>query len=108
MVRRVEEGYVDVDMEMDSLILLQILQRKVEVPWSIVYEVRAMMRCLEVLNCQLSHTYRESNRPADILANIGCSVQKKVEYNSFGELPLAVWGSVNTDRSGIPNLHYKK
>ena len=52
------DGYTHVDLEMGSFILLQILKREVETPWSIIYEVRELWRCVDQMNVQLLHAYR--------------------------------------------------
>lgn len=71
----VEMGYVNGYIEVDSLILVQVLKTEIEVPWSIVHEVRLIWRWMGLLNCSLSHTYRENNKGVDFLANLGCCLQ---------------------------------
>ncbi|KAM7482675.1 hypothetical protein LguiB_007258 [Lonicera macranthoides] len=38
----VSKGMIDIDIEVDSMVFVQILQNKAQVPWSISYEVRAI------------------------------------------------------------------
>lgn len=73
LLYRIDTGHLLIDIEIDSLILVKVLKEEIDIPWGIVYEVREMWKCLEMLNFSLAHTYRENNMGADCLANIGCS-----------------------------------
>ena len=66
----IDGGFLNVDLEVDSLILSQIVQKKVEPPWCIMYEIRMLFDLL-CCNFSISHTYRENNMAADLLSNIG-------------------------------------
>lgn len=92
-----EMRYLCVDVEIDSLILIRIVNREVEVPWGIVYEVREIWKLLDQMQFKLSHTYLENNQSADFLANYGCSKQCRKKFNCFGELPHRLRGIVNVD-----------
>ena len=104
----IEEGFFDVEAEIDSLILVKIVNREVEVPWRIVYEVREIWKLVSQMQFKLSHTYRENNQSADFLANYGCSHQCRQVFHGFGELPHSLRGIVNVDRLGLANLRIKK
>ena len=108
--RCVAEKLLCIDVEMDSLVLLQILQGIVAVPRMVVYEVRLMMQCLSQMDVHLSHTYRENNVAADCfcLANLGCTEQKKLDFRCFSELPRVLKGIVKMDRVGMQNIRCKK
>lgn len=107
--RCVADNLVCIDVEMDSLVLLQILQGIVSVPWMVVYEIRLMMQYISQMDVQLSHTFRENNAAAaDCLTNMGCTEQKKLDFRCFSELPRVVKGIVKMDRIGIQNIRCKK
>ncbi|KAM7506402.1 hypothetical protein LguiA_016855 [Lonicera macranthoides] len=88
------------DVEVDSLILLQILEKKIPIPWGVIYEARRLLFLLSCMDVQLRHTYRENNVAADHLANMGCSAQKKLVFTGFRELPKMLKGIVKLDRTG--------
>lgn len=73
-----EGWFWNVDIEADSMVLVQVLRGKMEVPWCISYEVRETQQLMYRLNCLVMHTFRESNRGADYLAIWGCSHQKNM------------------------------
>lgn len=52
-------GVHEVDIEVDSLVLVHILCKKVGIPWNVVYNVRCIWRLMEQLDYRLSHTFRE-------------------------------------------------
>ena len=74
----VASGYFKVDLESDSLTLIQILKHQIGVPWYIWYSIKKIEKLLEGMDVGISHTYRESNTVADFLANFGCT--KKVFF----------------------------
>lgn len=68
----VKDGYVTVNIEVDSLVLVDIFKKEVEIPWSIVYEIRAIWQCLGVLDFQLQQQmYGENNQGGDFLSIFG-------------------------------------
>lgn len=81
------DGVLQIDIESDSLILIQVLRSQMEVPWSIVYEIRAIKKLLNAMDYRLSQTYRESNKRADFLASWGCSNKQFCVFDSFGSMP---------------------
>ena len=70
--------------------------------------MRELSRCVDQMNVQLMHVYREVNQAADVLANIGCKFQKRIIFHCFEELPHRVKGIVNLDRMGVPALRWKR
>ncbi|KAM7523700.1 hypothetical protein LguiA_013602 [Lonicera macranthoides] len=79
----INQGTLQVELEVNSLVLLQIIQNKVHTPWSIAYEIRNIPRLLQGMEVSASHTYKESNQAADFMANFGCNIGKYVIFNKF-------------------------
>lgn len=104
----IELEFFDVDAEIDSLILVKIVNREVEISWHIAYEVREIWKLVSQMQFKLAHTYRENNQSADFLANYGCSHQCRKVFHGFGELPHSLRGIVNVDRLGLANMRIKK
>lgn len=49
--RCVANGILDVDVEADSLVLVNILKKEVAVPWAILYELNQIGGCLDMGYC---------------------------------------------------------
>ena len=72
LLQGLDKGITLIDMEVDSLILMNIIQRKASTPWAITYEIRQNFYLLDQLDYVLFRTFRESNTTADLLTNLGC------------------------------------
>ncbi|XP_071933175.1 uncharacterized protein [Coffea arabica] len=96
-------GYVRVQLEVDSLVLVQVLQRATRYPWSIDTEIRSLLQ-LSSHFVSISHCFRESNKVADGLSNIGCEEGCTRTYHQFSELPTQSRGAFRLDRIGLPSL----
>nr|XP_027109142.1 uncharacterized protein LOC113729011 [Coffea arabica] len=62
-----QQGFEQVRVQTDSLVLVGILQQRFQCPWHIRREVRQIWR-LVTDPTQVSHCFREANKVADILA----------------------------------------
>ena len=82
------------ELEADYLVLVHILEKKVEVPWCIAYEVREIMQLMTSIEYRIFHTYKENNRGADFMANIGCREGKTLQFSCFEDLPKEMRGVV--------------
>lgn len=49
------DGDVQVDVDTDSMILIQILQGKVDIPWILAYEIRETKQILSKMDGGLMH-----------------------------------------------------
>lgn len=61
IVRCIATGFLQTDIESDSLVPIQVLKNQVEPPWRIWYLVKRIKQLLELLDYGLFHTFRESN-----------------------------------------------
>ena len=53
---------------------------------------------------EITHCYREANKPADYLANWGAYAGHDSIFDCQGELPAVARGEINLERLGYPNL----
>lgn len=64
-----DEGIINLDVETDYFVLVNILNRKIVLPWDVIYDVRKIQSWLSEMNVVNSHVYWKSNKIADDLAN---------------------------------------
>ena len=50
---------------------------------------------------EILHCFREANKPADRLSNVGVDSEVTLTYESFSELPRLVRGDITLDRLGF-------
>lgn len=106
--RCIAEGYMRVEIEADSLALVQIIQRTVGVPWSIVHEIREVWKLMQQIEFHIQHIYSESSKGGIFLANLGCIEQKRVSFSGFVNLPRLLRGIVKLDKTGLSCLRCKR
>ncbi|XP_057811583.1 uncharacterized protein LOC131025811 [Salvia miltiorrhiza] len=64
-------GWRQLWLEADSTYIVRLLQtRSVEVPWRFLAAWKKSLRLLDDFQFQVSHIYREGNKPADLMANL--------------------------------------
>ena len=100
-------GMDHIDIEVDSLMLQQIICRRIATPWAIAYEIRQIETILRQIDYSISHVYRENNRAADFLANWGFKVRKFVVLQHMN-IPRKLVGIVRIDRSGLKSVRVPK
>ena len=87
----IDRGYSDLQLESDSLVLVQILQGKSRCPWRLQGDLQDLLKVKRFVR-KVSHCFREANKPADRLANIGADSGTILTYDSLRELPRLVRG----------------
>ena len=70
-----QRGIDTLDVELDSLVLVHILNSLVRCPWGIHTEVQQLMGVAHHFP-RILHCYRQANQVADILANTGCQLAR--------------------------------
>ena len=98
-------GFENIRVQSDSLLLVEIIQQRIQCPWEIRREIRQILKLLED-PAHLSHCYREANTVADALSNVGTShphQQVKI-YDSFTMLPRVARGAIFLDKLGLPSV----
>ncbi|XP_071921377.1 uncharacterized protein [Coffea arabica] len=98
------KGFLPRVVQSDSKLLIDILQRRCLCPWSVRREVVQIWHLVE--GVQFEHCYREANKVADILSNVGVSHpqdQLRV-YSAEQALPLVAQGECRLNRLGVPSV----
>ena len=82
-----------------------VLQRRIQCPWQIRREVRQIWRLVED-PARFSHCFREVNKVADVLSNVGIShpEQQVKVYDGFHMLPRRAKGEVWLDWLVMPSV----
>lgn len=103
----VENNVRCINVEVNSKILIQVLQKNIKPPWAIEYKIRQIGRLIEQLDVQLFHVYRKSNRATDWLANKDYR-EKKFMLFEGSSLPRSLRGMVILHKIGVWNLRVRK
>ncbi|XP_027062955.1 uncharacterized protein [Coffea arabica] len=99
-------------VESDSLVLIKILRNDDQCPWTISYEIE---QCCEFSqgSIQFKHCYREANKVADVLANVGCALVESEVMQSpitaadgftYKEAAIRAWLDGGQETSPMMNL----
>lgn len=90
--------------ECDSLVLVQVISRKVPCPSVILIYVRKFWNLLSE-NDSITHIFREANKVADSLANLACNVKCNSFFLSQQQLPNHIKGATRMDKLSQPSIH---
>ncbi|XP_071922581.1 uncharacterized protein [Coffea arabica] len=93
----VTHGLHDLHIEADSLVLVEILQGKLGCPWRLQWELEGLLRYKRHFR-EITHCYREANKPANFLANLGADTELETIYGSHSELPVRVRGEIQMEQ----------
>jgi ribonuclease HI len=90
-------------LETDSMLVVQAFKNSAIVPWQLRNRWINCQIIISNMNFLASHIYREGNSCADVLANIGLTLDTYVYYYS---LPLHVRGDYVKNRLGWPSFRF--
>ncbi|XP_071939888.1 uncharacterized protein [Coffea arabica] len=99
----VTRGLHGLHIEADSPILVEIIQGKRGCPWRLQRELEGLLRYKRHFP-EITYCYREANKPADYLANLGADTELEMIYGSHRELPARVRGKIQMEQLGFPNF----
>ncbi|KAM7465445.1 hypothetical protein LguiB_013007 [Lonicera macranthoides] len=100
-------GCCQVDIEVDSSVLVNILLKKSKCPWVIQLEIRKICEKLTKMDYSIAHIYREINMGAEFLSNVGCREMKRCVYFERKDVPRLLKGILKIDQGGIPHVRCK-
>ena len=101
----VHRGFGNLCVQSDSLVLIGILQHRIQCPWKIRRDIRQIWQFVKDPH-RFSHCYREANTVANALSNVGVShPEHQVKlYESFNTFPTMARGAIRLDRLGMPSI----
>ncbi|XP_075096253.1 uncharacterized protein LOC142174367 [Nicotiana tabacum] len=73
-----DHGFNKLTIESDSLLVLQMTKGEISTAWQIREEVKEIQAMNTDGQLQFTHTFREGNIPADLLANLAERDRKKI------------------------------
>ncbi|MCI11423.1 putative non-LTR retroelement reverse transcriptase [Trifolium medium] len=74
-------GFIKVELHIDSVVVVQVISTgklNNKLGWSLVLNIRKLLELdWEVT---IAHAYRETNKCADALANVGCQLGREILF----------------------------
>lgn len=101
-----EHQWLNLWIELDSLVLVDILKGSIAVPWNLRYIIHYTKRMLRPFQSIISHIYREGNMAADHMA-IGGLIRKEPKSFTFLNRCQGVLGCTEVDMVGLPNIRHR-
>ncbi|PKU59032.1 hypothetical protein MA16_Dca025565 [Dendrobium catenatum] len=96
-------GFIDIEIEVDSLLLIQIIKNVDVFYTQFFYIIRKIRMALSTLNYTIKHIFREGNTCADCMAKLGSRLEEDMEFG-IDNLPHILKGLVNLDKIGLPYI----
>ncbi|KAK6146624.1 hypothetical protein DH2020_020493 [Rehmannia glutinosa] len=87
----------------DSSILCTTINKKLPGHWSIKDLLVDIQNSLSLCAYQISHVYKEGNKVADKLVDIGLHTENSIEYNNTS-IPIAVKKIARLDQINLPSF----
>ena len=99
----VSRGLGKVRLETNSLVLVRIIQETVRCPWRLQRELLELQQYRRYFKAVL-HCFREANKSADRLSNVGVEARCTTIYEAYNALLRLVRGDITLDASGFPSF----
>ncbi|KAH0641918.1 hypothetical protein KY290_033533 [Solanum tuberosum] len=98
----IDRNLLPLIVETDSHTIIQLLEERWEVPWSVVMEVDAIKRMREGVPIHVKHTLREGNTLADFFANLTINFAGTYMVEIFQDIPAIAKKILNMDKINMP------
>ncbi|XP_060182117.1 uncharacterized protein LOC132611756 [Lycium barbarum] len=100
-------GLPRVVVESDSLLIINILNGRLKLPWKIREIMSKIMRDTSHGEFVFIHIYREGNSTADMFANWGEDSKISFIFTEATSLPSKVRASMQLELDGFPNFRFR-
>ncbi|KAK4721889.1 hypothetical protein R3W88_012122 [Solanum pinnatisectum] len=100
----ITNGYKNVDIESDSMIIINMINDHSNVNCHIVYLIGQINSLKRNGNYKFQHCYREVNNLADYLANMGEKGRKYTFFTQNSNIPNELKNWLKNDIEGTPNF----
>lgn len=101
-----EKGFRDIQVDTDTMLLVQMLQGKAPQPWRHRHILARISALLNSTHSSLRHQFREVNAVADALAKHASSSETSTIFDHF-TLPRQIKGLVRLDQIGYPYVRVR-
>ncbi|OIS98250.1 hypothetical protein A4A49_62368 [Nicotiana attenuata] len=100
-------GLKNIVVESDSLLIINMINRKTKAHWQIIHELEQIWELTRTGDFQFKHIFREGNKIADQLANLGEVTKTHGIFNQAVPLPREVRASLKFKQEEIPNFRFR-
>lgn len=100
-------NYMGITIEINSLMMVKIINRQWKIPWALVKEIEEIWSKIQAVQGQITHIYREGNAVTYSLANDMVEVQQTKIFTHFVDLPTNIRRYINIDKTQIPNIRIR-
>lgn len=102
-----ENRIEQVIIETDFMAMVQILEGKWEISWSVSLEVNSINRLMSVLSVRVQHSLREGNALADFFANMIFNFAIDFQIYQLQYIPSEDGKILHMDKAGTPQIRRK-
>lgn len=102
----VEQGFTQIILQNDSMLMKNVLKGKWVTPWNISEYMEESRNIMEGFNVRISHIVREGNNLVDHLANYALDIGD-IEASCFAQLDSQGRKIMNSDKSRCPYMRVK-
>ncbi|XP_070048893.1 uncharacterized protein [Nicotiana tomentosiformis] len=102
----VEQGFTQIILQNDSMLMKNVLKGKWVTPWNISEYMEESRNIMEGFNVRISHIVREGNNLVDHLANYALDIGD-IEASCFAQLDSLGRKIMNSDKSQCPYMRVK-
>ncbi|XP_070026575.1 uncharacterized protein LOC142182279 [Nicotiana tabacum] len=103
----IDNGYKEVEIESDSLILINAINNQAGIPWQIAHLIEHIREIRQEGHIKLSHCYREANCTVDLLANWSLHRKSSTFFMEANTLPMKVRVALKNDRNQLVNFRIR-
>ncbi|XP_060211915.1 uncharacterized protein LOC132639486 [Lycium barbarum] len=101
-----EHNFQQVQLETDSLVLLNILQDTWITPWELMNQIEQIKQDMRAMQVQINHIFREGNSLANFLANQALD-HAEIKVHDFILMPSEGRRILNMDKLQLPRLRIR-
>ncbi|KAH0650163.1 hypothetical protein KY284_030075 [Solanum tuberosum] len=91
-------------IETGSMAMVQILEGRWDVPWTVTLEVNSINCLRRSLSASVHHIFREGNTLTNYFANLVFDFVSDYQFIHFQDTPMEGWIILNLDKSGTPHI----
>ncbi|XP_012850055.1 PREDICTED: uncharacterized protein LOC105969825 [Erythranthe guttata] len=99
----IQRQFTRVWIELDAEVAVRLLSHTDQGHWSLQSSLTAIRNSLSTLEYRITHIYREGNKVADALANLGCQTELARTFTT-AELPRPIQQMIRMDQLGYPSF----